>query len=294
MFDSPPPGRRGRAICGVLTIVPEELDAAQKLLGATTPLRRSPYVVADALADGMFPIVIRQTADRTNAAAGEAAHDMMEDFRPPVIFLVGIAGGVKGRDGTQLGDVVVADFIDYYEFRKLSDGKSMPRRIAYDHPSLWLRQNITQPLCGLDSQWAEPILASRPGPGRPVARVGNILAGEKLFGDASSSYQAEILREYDKALAVDMESYGFARAIFKGRWSAHYNPQCAVVRGISDFAQSEKLAPKPDGGVQQGKSIGAGDCEVDDNEGTRRKWRQHASEAAVAFTAAAIKILLEE
>ena len=34
--------------------------------------------------------------------------------------------------------------------------------------------------------------------------MGNLLTGEKLLADDSNEFQQEILKEYDKAIAVDM------------------------------------------------------------------------------------------
>jgi nucleoside phosphorylase len=105
----------------------------------------------------------------------------------------------------------------------------------------------------------------------PRAIVGNIVAGEKLLGDATNQEQQALLNDFDHALAVDMESMGFARAVFKARSSVHYNPQCAVIRGISDLV----------------------DAQEHDNDATRQLWRRYASEAAVAFGRGVIEELLK-
>jgi nucleoside phosphorylase len=154
--------------------------------------------------------------------AGEVARDVIEDFRPAFLLLVGIAGGFANRDGTALGDVILADFVDYSELRKVVDGKSLPRHVAYDHPSIYLRENFAEPAGR--SEWHRRIDLDRPAAGVPKLLVGHIVAGEKLWGDPSSAEQKALLDQYPKALAVEMEAMGFARAVSKARNSYDYNP----------------------------------------------------------------------
>src|SRR6185369_3789610 len=121
--------------------------------------------------------------------------NVIEDFRPAYLFLVGIAGGVKDhdkgvyRDGVGLGDVVVGDYVDYSEFRKLVGGKSASRRIPYDHPSHALRTKFTHPI-SVDGTWPSMTVPRPDGSDKkPRAHIGNILAGEKLLGDPGNDYQ---------------------------------------------------------------------------------------------------------
>ena len=53
-----------------------------------------------------------------------------------------------------------------------------------------------------------------------------------------SHVQQELLKPFDKALAVDMESIGMARAVCDGRSSFWYHPRYAVIRGISDLVSA--------------------------------------------------------
>jgi nucleoside phosphorylase len=195
----------------------------------------------------------------------------MEDFRPPHILLVGIAGGVSGRDNTQLGDVVLPDFIEYYEMRKISDGRSKRRMEPYDHPSHRLRYQMAEPM--LHGDWLARISPER----RPVQDgnspkviVGNLIAGEKILGDNDDVYQRSILNEYDKAIAVDMESWGVAKAVYQMRATRHYDPQCLVIRGISDLVN------------EQG------------NNATRQQWRMYAAHVGAGFAAALTERVLHD
>jgi adenosylhomocysteine nucleosidase len=131
-----PRGRLGTALVSVVTIVTEELEAAASTLGAQENIPGTAYHVREVAADGAYEFVLRKAVDRGNLAAMEVAQDVIEDFRPSFLLLVGIAGGVGGRDQTALGDVVLADFVQYSEMRKVQDGRSVPRYMPYDHPSI--------------------------------------------------------------------------------------------------------------------------------------------------------------
>src|SRR5262245_3384085 len=121
-------GWKGDARVGVITVVPEEFAQVQDVLQAPHNLPGSAYYVRALAPDSKYEIVLMRLADRGNIVSLEGTRDLIEDFRPAYILLVGIAGGIADRDGTDLGHVIVADFVDYYEFRKMVDGKNQIRR----------------------------------------------------------------------------------------------------------------------------------------------------------------------
>jgi len=228
-----------------------------------------PYFVKSVNSSAVYDVVLSQSADRTNLPAEDATRSLIEDFRPHFLFLVGIAGVVENRDDLQLGDVIVPDYVEYHEFRKMVGGKSVLRRVPLDHPSYAVRSRITQPRCN-SGQWLSSVDSSkRPVTGQSKALVGNLVSGEKLLGDPSDSYQQMVLKENDKALAVDMESYGFCRAVYQARSSVHYNPQCAIIRGISD------------------------ETHAGENNAMRPIWRPYAAHVAAVFCAGVIAEVLE-
>jgi nucleoside phosphorylase len=270
-------GRKGVCRIGVITVVPEEFVQVLSQLHTTTNIAGSQYYVPALNLNSTYDLVVMRLADRGNIAALEGARDLIEDFRPSYIFLVGIGGGIAGRDGTGLGDVIVADFVDYYEFRKIVDGENQIRRNPYDHPSLRLRHSVAEQI---GEKWKARVTIERPKVGKlkpklgkpkaetPKVIFGNIISGEKVLGDPTNKEQRRILKEFDKALAVDMESYGLARAVFHARASVQYNPQYLVVRGISDLVDK------------------AG------NNATRKLWRSYAANTAAAFAAEVIERML--
>jgi nucleoside phosphorylase len=269
-------GKLGFTKVGILTITDAEFLAAQRIFNTQHNIPSSPYFVAAGVQSRQYDLVVRQASDRTNTPAFRATAGLIEDLRPVYIFLVGTAGGVlkdiamgTGRDGTRLGDVVTADFIDYTEFVKLRGRKSLERKIPHDHPSMYLRDNFAQPM-RLTTEWHSWIGEARPSTdrGTPRVLVGNVAAGEKILSSPSSAYQKHVVARFDKALAFETESFGVAHQVFCARSSVHYNPQFLVIRGISDFVN----APESDA--------------------TRQNWTPYAASAALAFTKCVVEKLL--
>jgi nucleoside phosphorylase len=83
----------------------------------------------------------------------------------------------------------------------------------------------------------------------------------------NSEVQQALLKPFDKALAVDMESIGIARAVCEGRSSFWYHPRYIVIRGISDFV----AAPE--------------------NDQMRAKWKSFAAHTAALVTREFVKRL---
>ena len=272
-------GRLGSARIAILTIIHQELEVARDVFGLTQNIPNTRYYVAKLNEERNYDMVLCKAGDRGNGPSQEAVGDLVEHFRPGYIFLVGIAGGAIGRDGIGIGDVIISNYTEYYEFMKIEAGKMLSRRTPYDHPSLYLRADIAEPL-QFDENWIHQITCPRPQEGSPRAIVGHIAAGEKLFDDANHDYQREILSMCDKALGVDMESFGVGRAVFHARRYTKYNPLYLVIRGVSDPV----LLPV---GPTESLSIGQNSAQ------TREVWRRYAAAGAAAFAHSAAKRLLD-
>jgi nucleoside phosphorylase len=114
----------GTARVGVLAIIDEEFEEVCSALGASEHVADSPYY-ADR--GGRFEVVVRQAAERSNVPAMGATLKLIEDFRPEVISVVGIAGGIAGRENVALGDVVVGSYLHYAEFLKRGESGDLAR-----------------------------------------------------------------------------------------------------------------------------------------------------------------------
>lgn len=123
---------------GVLTILDEELDAMKTAASATARVEGTAYFRRVA----SNQIILRRIPDRGNMPAQSAAARLIEDFRPEIIMVVGIAGGIDGRDGIELGDVVVPSYLHYAEYLKLTTVGELQRYFAYDQPTVCLRETF--------------------------------------------------------------------------------------------------------------------------------------------------------
>jgi hypothetical protein len=104
-----------------------------------------------------------------------------------------------------------------------------------------------------------------------------------------------------------MESYGFCRGVYKGRRSVHYNPQCLIVRGISDIVEERARdvvqgGTSGDAALDAAPAYGADSALASvqgrvspplDNNATRKLWKGYAAITGAAFTRAVVEDLLQ-
>jgi nucleoside phosphorylase len=275
------PGRRGTARVAVLTIIDEEFTEARDVFATHQNIPGTPYYVSD-LADARTPaVVLRVAADRANVAAAGATTKLLEAFRPEVLVLVGIAGGVGKPDTIALGDVCVPTYVHYGEFRKLTEDRDAMRYAAYDQPTVSAREDHVDAVRFAGAQWASQIPLDRPRDGSPEVRMGSIVAGEKVMGNPTHAEQRGLAVRFPDAIAVDMESFGVARAVHEARIAVPYNPRLVIVRGISDLVRTS-----------EGPTPAAEESGAEDNNEQRKRWKRYAAAAAAAFANAVVSTIL--
>jgi nucleoside phosphorylase len=277
-------GRYGKTTVGILTVIREEFEAVKLALAADTRYPRSRYVHP---ADGCQRFVLGMMADRGNVAAGEATRDLFEYWRPDIVMLVGIAGALSSGDAG-LGDVVIPDYVHYGDFRKITEAGDALRFAAYDQPTVSLRTDTVEGLI-YQAGWTETIAEPRPprkeaGPSgatgnAPKVEVGGLVAGEKILGDPDHPEQERVFVSFDNAIAVDMESFGVARAVHHQRVAADYNPRLTIVRGVSDIV--ERRVGKPAEFLRAMTPVLV-------NSEQRSTWKRYAAASAAAFAAAVV------
>lgn len=238
----PPTGRVGRARVALVTIIPEEFDAARNVFGLNSHLPGTAYFVSDPH-QSVCDVALMQASDRSNVPVMGDVSNLMEDLRPQVIILLGIAGGLcddddRGRDNIRPGDVLIADQVSYVEFLKLVPSGPLMRSYAIDHPSVSLRKSVGVPIQKTFHINDNLGATQPPETGTFKIHIGSIVSGEKVLGDVKSHVQQALLKPFDKALAVDMESIGLARAVCDGRSSFWYHPRYVIIRGISDLVSA--------------------------------------------------------
>lgn len=257
----------------IVTIVDEARDAAVELFGiAPTHWEdrlglKWGVCLLGASDGGHHVVVVGKAIDRSNGPAFEVTDAMLRAWRPRHLAIADIGGGFWGegpkpRDGLALGDVVVASDIEYFEVEKQVKGnKTKPRSYALQLPSTGPRDAFGSMHLRCPG-WHEPALAKRP-PGTPDTTPklldGQIVCGEKLLTDPNSKLVTQLVRTYDKALGLDMESAGAGRAVLARQREGIF-AEFTVLRGISDFV----------------------DKRDEDNQKTRDDWKPYAARVAVA------------
>ena len=248
------PGRIGNALVAIITIVEEEYVAVRGRGDFNVLVGNTPYLRRNEIFPGVYDVVLAKSTDRSNTACSELVRNIAEFFRPEFIILSGIAGGVAGRDGVALGDVVVADHVDWYEMRKIAGGRDVIRKQAFDPPSMYLRETITQRV-KIAGYWLTRVGNGRPVDRQPKVLEGNLIAGDKILGDRENEYQ---------------------RKISTRRWPSTWNLTVSlagcITRGVRDTTILTILL------------FGNSDLvDAQGNDAQRRLWREYAAATAAAF-----------
>lgn len=183
---------------------------------------------------------------------GEATIACMEGFkrwRPANVIMVGIAGGVPEK--LVLGDVVVADFVFYYELaKKTSKGEQRRNQYFLSNRLLYGRAYAYEA-----DDWTNQISTRRPDTPQmnrssPKVHFGAIASGDKILADGKAL--AKLRKDCPEMLAVAMEGAGVAGA---ASYQTH-ETRFLEIRSICDYA----------------------------DEGKNDIWQEYAAEVAAAFT----------
>jgi adenosylhomocysteine nucleosidase len=232
------PGHR-RADIGILTVLTEELDAVVKRLeqhhgyeSVQLPGGIQAHV-ADIPADGggWLRAAVIQTLDPGPRSATMAFERMQKTFRPPVVLLVGIAGGI--RDDLSIGDVVIADQVVYYDARRETaegprrrgQSQAMTATLRHRLHEFFRRYGDMVPLDSGDSVrvWRGPIGS-----------------GDAVVTDRESNIIDFLRRFNEKTLAVETEAAGVGQAFYEHMDEDRALQGWLTIRGISDLADKHK------------------------------------------------------
>jgi adenosylhomocysteine nucleosidase len=224
---------------GVLTVLTEEMRAVVDVLHNASGYRSLPILGGARFHLAEFPaldgtnvrVVATQTLDRGLQSASVAYQRMRKHFAPPVVLLVGIAGGIA--DDIRIGDVVIADqVISYDNRRETEDG---PRRRGQDQPaSAELRHR-------LNDFFLHHGNVVRSATGEPIrVRRGPIGSGNAVVTDARNDIRRFLLGYNEKTLAVETEAAGVAQSFYEEFGQDTTLRGWLCIRGISDLANTAK------------------------------------------------------
>jgi nucleoside phosphorylase len=182
------------------------------------------------LPDGStYQLVVAQPLDMGNIDAAVLAATVAHHWRPRAALLVGIAASADLAK-VRLGDVVVGRSVIYYEHGKVtSRGVQQQQEMIHADPALWKCLTAFP-------EWDGHLVLERPDGtvDRPKDHLGVIASGEKVIADAA--VRDQIATAHRKILAIEMEGYGFSRAL----WSSSVRVPHLVIRGICDGANDTK------------------------------------------------------
>lgn len=176
-----------------------------------------------------YELVVAQAPDAANIDAAILTNDLLHHWKPGTALLVGIAASADPGK-VNLGDVVLGSEVYYYERGKVTpDGTKPEPKIISADATLWA--NITTV-----PNWDGKIAVARPDgtEARPRVHAGVIASGEKVIADVAA--RNEIATGHRKIVAIEMEGYGFSRAV----WQSFDPVRHLDIRAICDDGSKDK------------------------------------------------------
>jgi nucleoside phosphorylase len=201
-----------------------------------------------------YHVIVLQLLAMGRLNAAHATNDAIRRWNPKSVLLIGIAGGIGGKD-VRIGDVLVSDQVVDYELQKITSEGPEVRYEVYRVAPRW--QSIARALD--DYEWMPLIRVDRPDDKSPRRHIGPIATGDKViaFDDILRRYQ----QAWPRLIGVEMEAGGVASAAFNQAEA----PGFFMVRGVSDLANQDKNKPRVKG------------------------WREYACAVAAAYAVGMIK-----
>ncbi|MDQ3153651.1 MAG: hypothetical protein M3R63_18695, partial [Actinomycetota bacterium] len=174
-------------------------------------------------------------ANRGQRSAMVAFRQLREHCAPPVVALVGIAGGIHRE--LNLGDVVVSTEVVYYDMRKETAAGVQRRGQSQQAPPV-----IGRKINAFFTRHGEPLRLADPHGTRESFQV---VRGPIGSGEAVVAHQASEIRHYlecfnNKVLAVETEIGGVAQEVYEELDQDRSLAGWLTVRGISDLADAMK------------------------------------------------------
>ena len=168
-----------------------------------------------------------------NLEVTRALHQMIPECNPDIVALIGCAGGFP--DKIEQYDVVVAPRVDYIARAKVGR-RTQIRPQQEICSSVFVDHCKNVQLLDLWHQYLHPDITNAP----INVQFEPIVSGETVLANSRSAYFRLAQIASPKAVAIEMEGYGFLSAC------REYKVEAAVVQGISDTLD-DKNDPAGDG-----------------------------------------------
>jgi mevalonate kinase/nucleoside phosphorylase len=209
---------------------------------------------------GVYPkrhfIVCAKCIDRGNRAAQSLTKSILDRWNPGHVLLVGTAGGVEGRDGVELGDVIASRNV-IYDQQKQINGQIQFDDSPCELPSCVLLR-IAEHMQTKEWQTGLPVRPDGRDPKSSKVILGELISGDRLRGDPNYVGLKIMLNRYPRAVAVEMEAGGVSYAI----WNSHpKRSDYLVIKGVTDLVN----------------------VNPERNQQTREEWRDYACKTAASF-----------
>lgn len=173
---------------------------------------------------GDLSIVLQQTGAR-NSSIALATERIIELYNPKIIFLVGVAGGVKD---VVIGSIVVGTKTYGYESGKeTEDGfKARPEVYTFTKTLQDIALSVSR-----KGTWLR-----RAGKGKTDVECifGAIASGDKVIATQRTNLFKFLKDTYNDTAAIDMEAVGFAEV-----FTRHTSIKYLCIRGISDLLDNK-------------------------------------------------------
>ncbi|MFT3677995.1 MAG: hypothetical protein QM781_19040 [Chitinophagaceae bacterium] len=207
-------------------------------------------------------VIIRECGAR-NVNVAQETERAISNFSPKVIMFTGIAGSRKPKD-FQIGDVVFAEKIYYYEGGK-SEKEAFKAR-----PDMAVATFVLSEIAKKERRKENWKLLLKNEFSKDIkADLGVIASGEQIVEHYESGIGKILTDHYNDTSAVEMEGFGFAKAVARqGRGKG--NILVGIVRGISDI-------------IEQSEDINAQNSNGNINK-RPAEMKKFASATAAAFT----------
>lgn len=205
-----------RADLLVVTALTEEYQAVLQALGLSGSADASPTTRVEF--EGWL-VTVRNLQEMGSVGAALGARDALLRTKAAYVVLVGICAGIPNE--VDVGDVVMPRTVLYFELGKVREGK-IESADDQRHCDLQILNAASQLSGELAAQGI-----------RLHATDAVMACGEKVI--SSAEFRDEQIRiRHRKIAAIDMESYGVARAAEDGK------RKLTVIKGVCDLADEGK------------------------------------------------------